>query len=55
MTAANTPCLSALCSPQLYQRIQASGRAEQTILRKSPSLMLLQGVLEERLLESGFV
>lgn len=55
MTAANTPCLGGLCSPLLYQCIRASGRAEQTILQKSSSLMLLQGVLEGRLLEAGLV
>ncbi|KAJ5421465.1 hypothetical protein N7491_009910 [Penicillium cf. griseofulvum] len=55
MTAANAPCLNELCSPQLYQRIKESGRAEQTIVRKSSSLVLVQGVLEERLSKSGFV
>ncbi|KAL2832182.1 hypothetical protein BDW59DRAFT_139834 [Aspergillus cavernicola] len=49
LTAADTPCLSRLCSPDFYQCIRASGQADQTILRKNPSLMMLQGVLEVRL------
>lgn len=53
MAAANAPCLTGLCSSQLYQCLRISGHAEQTILQKSPSLMMLQGVLEERLSEAG--
>ncbi|KAL4888090.1 hypothetical protein BDV59DRAFT_196722 [Aspergillus ambiguus] len=53
ITAANVPCLRELCSPRFYQCIQASGRAQQTILQKSASLMMLQEVLEERLSVAG--
>ncbi|KAJ5996473.1 hypothetical protein N7499_007209 [Penicillium canescens] len=53
MAAANTPCLSGLCSPQFYQCLRASGHTEQTILQKSSSLMILQGVIEERLSDAG--
>ncbi|PIG87874.1 hypothetical protein AARAC_000846 [Aspergillus arachidicola] len=53
ITAANVPCLRGLCSSGYYQCIRASGRADQTVLRKSASLMMLQAVLEERLLEAG--
>jgi hypothetical protein len=54
----STPCSSIkdelFCSI-VCSGIRASGRAEQTILQKSSSLMLLQGVLEGRLLEAGLV
>ena len=53
MAAADTPCLNGLCSTQFYQYIRASERVEQAILQKSPSLMMLQGVLKERLSEAG--
>ncbi|KAJ5636519.1 uncharacterized protein N7484_009832 [Penicillium longicatenatum] len=53
MTAGNTPCLSELCSPQFRQCIQAPGRVDKTILQQSPSLMMIQEVLEERLSEAS--
>jgi hypothetical protein len=53
MTAGNTPCLSELCSPQFHRCIQASGRVDKTLLQQSPSLMMLQEVLEERLAEAS--
>ncbi|KAB8224286.1 hypothetical protein BDV33DRAFT_227161 [Aspergillus novoparasiticus] len=52
MTAGNTPSLRELCSPQFHQCLQASGRVDKTILQQSPSLMILQEVLEERLAEA---
>ncbi|KAF9891673.1 hypothetical protein FE257_003685 [Aspergillus nanangensis] len=48
-----TPCLRELCSPQLYQCILASAHAKSTTLQKSPSLMMLQGVLEQRILDAN--
>lgn len=53
MTAGNTPCLSELCSPHFRQCIQAPGRVDKTILQQSPSLMMIQEVLEERLSEAS--
>ncbi|KAH8427494.1 putative C6 transcription factor [Aspergillus melleus] len=53
LTAAKAPCLRGLCSPRLYQSIQASGRADRATVQKSASLMMLQGVLEKRVSEAG--
>ncbi|KAI9043123.1 putative C6 transcription factor [Aspergillus affinis] len=53
VAVASTPCLRELCSPQFYQCILASAHAKQTTLQKSPSLMMLQGVLEQRILDAN--
>ncbi|OOQ85166.1 C6 transcription factor [Penicillium brasilianum] len=53
MTAGNTPCLSELCSPQFRQSYQAPGRVDKTLLQQSPSLMMIQEVLEGRLSEAS--
>lgn len=53
ITAGNIPYLSELCSPQFHQCIQESGRVDKTILQQSPSLIMLQEVLEERLSEAS--
>jgi hypothetical protein len=53
MTAGNTPCLSELCSPQFRQSYQAPSRVDKTLLQQSPSLMMIQEVLEGRLSEAS--
>ncbi|EHA18719.1 hypothetical protein ASPNIDRAFT_176433 [Aspergillus niger ATCC 1015] len=53
ISAASTPCLTGLCSPQFYECIRAAGRADQAIIRRSSSLMILQDILGERIQQVG--
>lgn len=49
MKAASTPCLSVLCSPQLYQRFALARNVGQRVIEMSPSLTFLRSALEEKL------
>jgi hypothetical protein len=48
MKAAKTPCLGSVCSPQLYRCFASAAQVNREILERSPSLEMMQNLLEAR-------